>query len=369
MVMPQAGAAMQKSQFLPAACFGGLIGMGAQAMPLGGTMRISRTSASIGQVASGVVRREAIEDIGGAVRLFFDLEAEQLEPGPYNCRIEFIAAGGTFLYREHYPLRTHLAGELLGQRFGFALPVEGPGLQFAGEQMEHARLASAMTGEAMDLYAARGLEQFVVLLDHARLLRTVEEAGMPVGVQRALQPGRTTMPLVTKPEAVASFSRRLQDVLHRAADGELQGGADRFEEWVYGQALSILDVQDPPVGSAPGATLVRRAVDIADGQRGPVPVAALCRLLRVSPGTLGNAFKDVTGVTPHAFFLRRRLNQARRSLLREDPTETSVTEIATGLGFTELGRFSVRYRQLFCESPSETLRRRGTVFAPGWSME
>ena len=35
----------------------------------------------------------------------------------------------------------------------------------------------------------------------------------------------------------------------------------------------------------------------------------------------------------------------------------TVTEIATALGFVELGRFSVEYRKAFGESPSETLRQ------------
>jgi AraC-like DNA-binding protein len=33
----------------------------------------------------------------------------------------------------------------------------------------------------------------------------------------------------------------------------------------------------------------------------------------------------------------------------------TVTEIATGFGFLELGRFSVEYRKAFGESPSQTL--------------
>jgi AraC-like DNA-binding protein len=333
-------------------------------------MQNSQKTAGAGQVFSGVLRRDAIEDMSGAVRQFFDLEAVQLEPGPFRCRIDFIAAGNTFLYREHYPVRTHLTGELLSNRFGLALPVQGPSLKFAGEEMERSRLASAMTGEEMDVYAAGGLKQFVVLLDHARLLQLTEEAGLPAEVQRALRRGRETMPLVAKPQAVASFSQRLQHLLRLAAIGELQADAARFEEWVYGQALSILDVKDLPAGRPPGAVLVRRAIEIADTPRGPVPVATLCRLLRVSPGTLESAFKTVTGVTPHTFFLRRRLNHARGVLLRGDPRGCKVTDIATELGFNELGRFAVRYRQMFGETPSETLKRRRQTTVPvrGWRV-
>jgi len=310
-----------------------------------------------GQVLSGVIRRDAIEDMAGAVRNFFDLEAVQLESGPYSCQIDFIAAGGIFFYRENYPLRTHLTGELLHNRFGFAVPQRGPNLKFSGEEMDRCRLASAMTGETMDVFAPGGLKQFVVLLDHARLLSLADAAGLPPEVQRALRPGRPGMPLVAKPRAVASLSQRLSQLLHLAAIGELEADGAYLEDWIYTQAMSILEVKDVPLGRPTAAVLVKRAVEVAEGQRGPVRVAELCRTLRVSPGTLERGFREATGVTPHAFFLRRRLNQARAVLLHADPRETTVTSIAIACGFSELGRFAVRYRQMFGETPSETLRR------------
>lgn len=304
-----------------------------------------------------MIRRDAIEDMAGAVRNFFDLEAVQLEPGACRCQIDFIAAGNTFLYREHYPLRTHLVGELLHNRFGFAIPDQGPNLKFAGEQMDHCRLASAMTGEEMDVHAPGGLKQFVVLLDHARLLTLAEEAGLPKPVQQALRSGRSTMPLVARPQAVAALGQSLGERLRAAASGELLMDAADFEDWVYAEALSILDVRDVPLGRPPASVLVRRATDLMEAQSGPVRITKLCSQLHVSVSTLESAFKSVTGVSPHTFFLRRRLNQARSILLREDPDQRKVTDIAVELGFSELGRFAVRYRQMFGESPSETLRR------------
>jgi AraC-like DNA-binding protein len=50
-----------------------------------------------------------------------------------------------------------------------------------------------------------------------------------------------------------------------------------------------------------------------------------------------------------------RLAQARRALLSADSRRITVTEIATCFGFVELGRFSVEYRKMFGESPSQTL--------------
>jgi AraC-like DNA-binding protein len=132
---------------------------------------------------------------------------------------------------------------------------------------------------------------------------------------------------------------------------------EALEDLVYGEILSLVDVKSLPCGHPPAAVLVRRATEIADATPEPISVARLCNLLRVSQSTLEFSFKKITALTPHTFFLRRRLNRARTALLEADRSEGRVTDIAMNLGFTELGRFAVRYRQMFGESPSETLHR------------
>jgi transcriptional regulator GlxA family with amidase domain len=52
------------------------------------------------------------------------------------------------------------------------------------------------------------------------------------------------------------------------------------------------------------------------------------------------------------------MHLAHRALLKADSATATVTSIATGQGFWELGKFSIAYRSLFGESPSATLRRR-----------
>src|SRR5258708_9618432 len=89
----------------------------------------------------------------------------------------------------------------------------------------------------------------------------------------------------------------------------------------------------------------------------PLHIAAVCCALAVSERTLRKAFHKIYGLPPHRHLRLLRLAQARGALLAADGQVVTVTEIATGFGFVELGRFSVEYRKMFGETPSKTLQR------------
>lgn len=92
----------------------------------------------------------------------------------------------------------------------------------------------------------------------------------------------------------------------------------------------------------------------------PVAIEHLCRVTGVSERTLRNAFYEVCGMSPKQFVLRARLAEVHEALRRQGRAAT-VTMIATDYGFYELGRFACRYKALFGESPSDTLRARPTA--------
>jgi AraC family transcriptional regulator, ethanolamine operon transcriptional activator len=95
---------------------------------------------------------------------------------------------------------------------------------------------------------------------------------------------------------------------------------------------------------------------LMDHRSSPVTVGELCAASGMSERTLQRAFLEIYGLPPAALVKSVRLAGARRAL--QDPSETtSVTDVALHRGFFHLGRFAHDYRELFGESPSETLRR------------
>jgi AraC-like DNA-binding protein len=88
-----------------------------------------------------------------------------------------------------------------------------------------------------------------------------------------------------------------------------------------------------------------------------VAMPTLCAAIGVAERTLRMCCAEFLGVGPRRYLLLRRLNRARAALRRADPATASVAQVARNHQFLELGRFAVKYRITFGESPSTTLHR------------
>lgn len=104
------------------------------------------------------------------------------------------------------------------------------------------------------------------------------------------------------------------------------GNVRRAEEWMSAHASEAITV--PDVAAAVG----------------------------VSVRTLQDAFRRYRGTTPLEFLRARRLEVARAQLL-QGGENTTVSAVATSVGFVHAGRFAAEYRRRFGESPAATLRR------------
>lgn len=118
---------------------------------------------------------------------------------------------------------------------------------------------------------------------------------------------------------------------------------------------------------APGDVLVhlRRARDHADRHyTEPLDLDTLAGVAGISKFHFQRLFKATYGVTPAAYLSRRRVERAQ-DLLRA--TNLTVTEVCHAVGFSSLGSFSSRFRELVGESPSDFQRRyaAGAPHIPG----
>lgn len=86
----------------------------------------------------------------------------------------------------------------------------------------------------------------------------------------------------------------------------------------------------------------------------PLEVADLARRVCASPTHFSRGFKRAFGETPHHYLMTRRIERAT-ALLRH--TGLPVTDVCLAVGFTSLGSFSSRFRELVGESPTHYRRR------------
>lgn len=81
----------------------------------------------------------------------------------------------------------------------------------------------------------------------------------------------------------------------------------------------------------------------------PLTVAAIARRTGVTARTLEKAFATAIGETPGAYYLRLRLNAARRLVL---DTSEPMTDIAARTGFSSAAAFSRAFSTAFGKAPS-----------------
>jgi AraC-like DNA-binding protein len=108
---------------------------------------------------------------------------------------------------------------------------------------------------------------------------------------------------------------------------------------------------------APADVLVhlRRARDHADRHYAePVDLDTMAAVAGLSRYHFLRLFRATYGVTPAAYVSQRRIERAQ-DLLRA--TNLTVTEVCHAVGFSSLGSFSSRFREVVGETPTEFQRR------------
>ncbi len=105
-------------------------------------------------------------------------------------------------------------------------------------------------------------------------------------------------------------------------------------------------------------SIIRQSIDfLRSNSYEPIHVLDLCSALNVGMRTMYHAFREFYGISPIRYLRLLRYAKARGDLVKAAPERTTVTDIAAKWHFWHFGRFSVEYKALYGESPSETLNK------------
>ena len=184
-----------------------------------------------------------------------------------------------------------------------------------------------------------GQEVLVVALSRAVFTRVAERAGAAPAEQHCV-----------RDPVVDHVARAL------AAEAESGFGAGRLYGESLGLALAahLLGVRAAPApaprtgGIAPHR-LKQLTAYIESHLSEDVSVAALAEVVGLSPHRFAHNFKRATGVPPHRWLIRARIDRARR-MLRE--SDVAIGTVACATGFGSASRFAVLFRRATGITPS-----------------
>jgi transcriptional regulator GlxA family with amidase domain len=237
--------------------------------------------------------------------------------------------------------------------------VGGFGTRYAADR----RLVAAIRRVARAARAVGGVEAGTWLLGHAGLLegRAATTHWEDMEDFAAAFPGADVRPdryvidgpVFTTGGASPTFDLMLHLVRSRLG---IAVALDVASVFIYDQARAATDAQplvslgrlegyDPRLAQA--IRLMEAHVDR------PLTVAAIARRAGVTARALEIIFKRSIGETPGAYYLRLRLNAARRLVL---DTQVRMAEVAARTGFSSAASFSRAFSRAFGEAPARMRR-------------
>ena len=309
-----------------------------------------------------VLRKDEVVDYRSTAESLLPLsEASvvQLQPGPAPTNLEVFSSDKISVLGLHHHTASVGVVVLKPDRFGFMWWDGNEECRINGQVARRTQIYTQ--GKQDGFHAAGGARRTMGIVARRNELIETLAALRGVGPEDVLL-DRAALEL--SPEAAIRFRHGINGIL-RKSSGPKSGrsaamGAVDPSEAIFGLLIDAY-LRAPLVrlrDDRPRRTelIVRRAEERFFASQGAsVSLADLCAATGVSQSTLYRAFNAVCGEPPLAYFYKRRLTEARRRLVNSPAYRGAVKRAALAAGFTEFGRFSVDYRQLFGESPSATL--------------
>jgi len=294
------------------------------------------------------------QEIRRAVRGYgWDIDYTRTGPGDLGVAAWETHLGDLLLYREHFEFPMLAYGASPFDAFS-VMTVQRGTLRAYGEQLSSQGIILFPLGAEIDLVGSSDLELFHVQVSQERLVAEAQAAEVELAVSnRALlvAPG---------PDRIRHFAQAMEHGNAILAAGDVAAWEEAEKDLVTllvavfdKEAVSRMRTRES-IGTMPEYAIRARSY-VHSRLPGELDIDGLAEKMGVTRRHLNRCFKDHYGMSLQDFIHYRRLHEAH-NLLRQHPVGLNVTQAAYTCGFNHLGRFSTQYKQLFGESPRQTLR-------------
>lgn len=287
-------------------------------------------------------------------RFGFDVNYVKLTPGPLDSEAIEINVDGYLVYRERFGCQVLACGTSSPRGFTIMLAREGVA-RFFGSRASAKQIVLYPPACSIDAVGYPGLRDVHYMLPAERIAAAATDREVDlIEAPRAfvIEPG------VDRLDHLSTVLAQV-DAIVESRDSTTW---PEVEKELMRNFLGLFDVAS--YGSGWSLPQLRAAIKCATETRNYIcsasaaelDLASLARDLGITRQHLNRCFRENYDISVHEFVHVHRLNKARELLL-DGGSKMNVTEAAYSTGFNHLGRFSVEYRELFGETPSQTLRR------------
>jgi AraC family transcriptional regulator, ethanolamine operon transcriptional activator len=287
----------------------------------------------------------------------------QVSPGTMRSSLAEVTTDGIHVFRKWMSERVIQQGCLPDGKICFALPLGKfagtPWIQ--GREMHGDSIVVLRSGDEFTLQRPQGMELMAVTFELDDFRRLSDERPWAPGARALLSrsvlraPGRAMQRL--RYDLLSLFDETsTTDPCQSEAINKNQSVSRGVFEALCELFNGAADAR-PAVGSASASFIVAQCHRmVADSGDSPPSVEELCLRLRTSRRTLQNSFMQVADATPVHYLRCVRLNAVRQQLMSTRALDLSIAQAAADRGFNHLSHFAQRYKALFGELPSQTLR-------------
>ena len=293
--------------------------------------------------------------VHGASAPEWDQRYLQVSPGAMRSSLAEVTAGSIHVFRKWMSERVIQQGCVPGGKICFAIPLgKFAGMpRMQGHEMRESSIVVLRGGDEFTLQRPKGMELMAVTFELDEFRRLSDERPWAPDAQALLSrsvlraPGRAMQRL--RCDLLSLFDETSEAIKDQAVS---RGVFDSLCELFNGAA----DARQA-VGSASASFIVAQCHRmVATSGDSPPSVEELCLRLRTSRRSLQNSFRQVADATPVHYLRCVRLNAVRRQLMSTRAVDLNIAQAAADRGFNHLSHFAQRYKTLFGELPSQTMR-------------